>query len=88
MIKEDKNTVGNRSSERQVKGCIFRFFEKFSGTPVSLDRLAAPQKQRHSAAGELSSDVRPFAKKKLRVPLSCARSFFFFCILAIKGTFC
>ena len=35
-------TVGNRSSERQNKGCIFRFFANFSGTPVSLIRLVAP----------------------------------------------
>ena len=38
----DYDTVGNRSSERQNKGCIFRFFASFSGTPVSLIRLVAP----------------------------------------------
>ena len=74
----DAYTVGKPSSERHQKGCIFRFFAGFGVTSISLKRLAAPKKRRHSAAGDLFSDIKPFAKKKLRVPLPRARSFFFF----------
>ena len=80
-------TVGKRSSERHQKGCIFRFFADFGVTSISLKRLAAPKKRRHSAAGDLFSDMKPFAKKKLRVPLPCARSFFFFVFWQLKGPF-